>query len=162
MIRGYEPAHLLPVEERGRIQIWPALCAGFLAGFVLLIVPRGTPWSALTFFSPEVMGRALPMNWGLPLLVVWVIHLAVSLIYGVIISLAVAHLMRERAILAGAAIGVGLYLLNLGVVSLFFAELKRGVEGGVLLTHIVFGLFAAGAYRGLLKRRTAAVSSSSD
>ena len=42
------------------------------------------------------------------------------------------------------------------------AELKRGVEGGVLLTHIVFGLFAAGAYRGLLKRRTAAVSSSSD
>jgi len=43
-LQGYEPAHLLPPEERGRIQLWPALGADFLAGFVLLIAPRGTPW----------------------------------------------------------------------------------------------------------------------
>ena len=49
--------------------------------------------------------------------------------------------------------GVGLYLLNFGVASVFFPELKRGMEAGVLLTHIVFGHFAAGAYRGLLKRK---------
>jgi membrane associated rhomboid family serine protease len=49
---------------------------------------------------------------------------------------------------------MALYLANLALVSLLFPA-WRGNEPGVLFTHAVFGLIVGGAYRGLLKRRTA-------
>jgi len=88
----------------------------------------------------------------MPLVFVWLVHLAVAVVYGVIISRIVAVLTKSRAIITGGLTGVVLYLLNLLVVSLVWPQL-RGNEAPVLITHIVFGLIAAGAYRGLLKRK---------
>jgi len=151
MIRGFESAHPLEPKAGGHIQ-WPAAFgAGLIAGAILLIVPRGSPWSSVTFFSPIVMGRALRAGFEMPLVFVWLVHLAVSVVYGLIISRIIAVLTKSRAILTGGLIGLVLYLLNLLVVSLVWPQL-RGNELSVLFTHIVFGLVAAGAYRGLLKR----------
>ena len=51
----FESAHPLEPEARGHVQ-WPAaLGAGFIAGAILLIVPRGSPWSSVTFFSPVII-----------------------------------------------------------------------------------------------------------
>jgi hypothetical protein len=130
----------------------PALGAGLLAGAVLLLVPRGSPWSALTFFSPVLIGRTLPSSAEMPLPAVWAIHLGISVLYGFAVSWAVAGVSQQRAILAGGVVGVGLYIINFGVISLCWTAL-RGNEVGVMFTHIVFGLIAAGAYRGLLRRR---------
>ncbi len=152
MIKGFEPPYLLEPEEPSRFQLGPALGAGFIAGVILLIVPRGSPWSSLTFFSPAIMGRAVPGPVETPLLLVWTLHLAVSLLYGLMISRMVAPLKRRRAFVTGALAGLVLYVVNFGVVSAFW-PLVRGAEFSVVITHIVFGLITAGAYRGLLKRK---------
>jgi len=152
MIKGYEAPHLLEPEEPRSFHLGPALGAGFIAGAILLIVPRGSPWGSLTFFSPVIMGRAVPRSIEIPLLVVWMLHLAVSLVYGLIISRTVATLRRRRAFVTGALAGLVLYALNFGVVSALWPSL-RGAEFSVVVTHVVFGLITAGAYRGLLKRK---------
>jgi len=154
MIRGFESAHPLEPEAGGHVQ-WPAAFgAGLIAGAILLIVPRGSPWSSVTFFSPIIMGRALRGGLEMPLVFVWLVHLAVSVAYGIIISRIISVLTKSRAILTGGLIGLVLYLLNLLVVSLVWPQL-RGNELSVIFTHIVFGLVTAGAYRGLLKRKAA-------
>jgi hypothetical protein len=152
MIKGYEPPHLLEPEEPRQFHLGPALSAGFVAGVVLLIVPRGSPWSSLTFFSPAIMGRTIPGTIEMPLLLVWALHLAVSILYGLIISRMVATLRRRRAFVTGALGCLVLYALNLAIVSAVWPSL-RGAEFSVVVTHIVFGLITAGAYRGLLKRK---------
>lgn len=126
--------------------------AGFLAGVVLLLAPRGSPWSTLTFFSPVVMGRILPLDMQMPIILTWLLHLGLSVIYGLIIARIVAHLTQGRAVATGGLIGLGLYLLNFGMVSALWPQ-ARGSELTVIFTHVVFGLIAAGGYRGLLRRR---------
>jgi hypothetical protein len=152
MIKGYEPPHVLEPQEPRRFHIGPALGAGFIAGVILLIVPRGSPWGSLTFFSPVIMGRTVPATVQIPLLLVWILHLGVSLVYGLIISRLVATLRRRRAFVTGALAGLVLDAVNFGVVSALWPSL-RGAEFSVVVTHIVFGLIAAGAYRGLLRRK---------
>jgi len=129
----------------------PALLAGLIAGAVLLIIPRGSPWSYLTFFSPVIMGRNLPTGVSLPLPVIWIIHLAVAEVYGLIISRLLVGVTQGRAILLGGAIGAVLYLINLGLVSAIWPA-WRGAEAVVFFTHVVFGLIAGGAYRGWLRK----------
>lgn len=152
MIKRYESIHLLEPEEPTRFHIGPALGAGLIAGAILLIVPHGSPWESLTFFSPVIMGRAIPGTLGLPIFLVWLLHLAVSLLYGLIISRVVATLRWRRAFFTGCLAGLVLYVVNFGLVSALWPWL-RGAEFSVVITHIVFGLITAGAYRGLLKRK---------
>lgn len=84
MIRGFEAND--PLEpEHGGWQWGPAPGAGLVAGFILLIVLHGSPWASLTFFTPAVMGRNLPPAMRLPLPVLWAIHLAVLIAYGLLI-----------------------------------------------------------------------------
>jgi len=157
MIRDFEPVHRLEPAGQDRFQWIPALGAGLIAGLVLLLVPRGTPWSALTFFAPIVMGRVVPDHVDMGFLSTSLIHLLVGIIYGLIISLLVTRVTQMRAVLLGGVAGLGLYLINFGVVSLWFPSL-RGSEPSVIFTHVVFGLVAAGAYRGLLRRQPAIAS----
>src|ERR1041385_3605260 len=154
MITHFEPSYPLEPENPQRLQWRPAFLCGLIAGGILLLVPRGSPWSALTFFSPVIMGRALPAGLQLPLLWVWLIHLAVSIVYGLIIARIIASLRQERAILTGGVIGLVLYVANFGIISTWWPQL-RGNEVSVVFTHVVFGLLAAGGYRGLLRRKAA-------
>jgi hypothetical protein len=150
MIKGFQrPATVEPINTA--FQLRAALWAGFIAGIILLIVPSGSPWSGIIFFAPVVVGRIIPPDAGLPIVAVWVIHLVVSLIYGVLTSLVVNRFHRGKALLAGAVCGAILYMINFRVVAVFWPNLK-GNEVAVAFAHIVFGLIAAGAYRGLLKQ----------
>ncbi len=130
----------------------PAVWAGLIAGVVLLIVPHASPWEGLTSFTPALMGRVVPQMWGLGIFLTAVLHLALAIIYSVLISFVVSHIRQMAAVLAGGVTGLVLYFINLGVVSLCFPAM-RGNEVSVFVTHVVFGLIAAGAYRGLLRRK---------
>lgn len=151
MIRSYEPVRSLEPVGHGRVQWGPAFGAGLIAGFVLLVVPHASPWEGLSSFSRVIMGRAMSPESILPLPVTWVLHLALALVYGLVVSVTIANLHIQKAIFIGGLVGLGLYLINLGIVSLAWPE-WRGSEGGVILTHLAFGFIAAGAYRGLLRR----------
>ncbi len=108
------------------------------------------------FFSPVVMGRNVN-GIGLPAAAAWFFQIVLSIPYGLLISRGIAGLKQGRAVLTGGLLGLILYLINFGAVSTFWPGL-RGDEVPVVFTHIVFGLIAAGAYRGLLKRGPANVS----
>jgi hypothetical protein len=100
------------------------------------------------------MGRTLTAGTA-PLALVWLAHLLLSVVYGVIISGVVARMTYSRAFIAGAVMGLVLYGVNLATVSMLWPEM-RGGELTVVFTHIAFGLISAGAYRGLLRRQVAA------
>ena len=151
LIRHFEHPELLQAEQGGRFQWRAALGAGLIPGLVLMLVPRGSPWSGLSVFAPVIMGRALPAGWWMPLPVMWLLHMAIGEVYGLVISLFVQRLTRSRAALAGMGAGLGLYLVNLAVVSVLWPA-WRGNESAVLFTHAVFGLIAGASYRGLLRR----------
>jgi hypothetical protein len=154
MIKGFEQPHPTePMETNW--QGMPAVAAGLIAGVVLLIVPHASPWEGLTSFTPALMGRVVPHTWDLGLFMTVVLHLVLGIIYSVLISFAVMHIRQLAAVLAGGVVGVVLYFLNFGAVSLWFPAL-RGNEVSVFVTHLVFGLIAAGAYRGLLRRKVSA------
>ena len=151
MIQGFESHERSEPERKDHVQWGPAVGAGLIAGVILLVVPRGSPWSSFTFFTSAAMGRNLGML-GMSLGGAYIIHLALALLYGLLISRVVASLKWERALLTGGLLGLVLYIVNFGVVSTFWPQL-RGSEISVVFTHIVFGLISAAAYRGLLKRK---------
>src|SRR5215469_1300998 len=153
MIRHFEEAQTLEPEGGHQFQWVAALGAGLIAGLVLLLVPHGSPWTGISFFSYVIMGRPLPSSVIMPLPVLCLVHLFISEIYGLVISAVVSRLRRSRAVLTGGIVGIGLYVVNLAVVSWALPS-WRTHEIAVLFTHVVFGLIAGGAYRGLLRRGT--------
>lgn len=157
MIKGFEPPHLAEPVVKNHLQWFPAIAAGLIAGVILLFLPHASPWEGLTIYTPTILGRLVPASWGLPVISIVIIHLGLSLIYALIISLAVVNITELRALLVGAIVGLALYGLNYGVVSLWFPAMK-GNEVAVIITHFVFGLVAAGAYRGLLRRKVPATT----
>ena len=157
MITSFERAPVLEPESGDHYQWRSALGAGLIAGLILLVIPRGSPWAGVTFFSAVIMGRAVPPGVVLSLPLVWLIHLVLAEVYGLIISRFLTSVTQGRAILTGAVIGLVLYLVNWGVVT-WFVPAWRGNEAAVLITHLVFGLIVGGAYRGLLRRKAAPAS----
>jgi hypothetical protein len=154
MIRDFEPPRATEPETDDRLQWRAALGAGLIAGLVLLLVPRGSPWAALTFFTPVIMGRSVPVTLEIPLLLVMVMHMGLALLYGLLVARVVSGLRELRAVLVAGIVGLLLYAVNFSLVSLWFPALL-GSELSVFFTHAVFGLIAGGAYRGLLRRRMA-------
>ena len=154
MIKGFEQHHATEPLEKSHWQGMAAISAGLIAGVVLLVVPHASPWEGLTSFTPALMGRVVPSTWGLGIFMTVVLHLLLSIIYAVLISFAVMNIRQMAAVVTGGVAGVALYLLNLGAVTLLFPAM-RGSEVSVFVTHAVFGLIAAGAYRGLLRRKIA-------
>jgi hypothetical protein len=126
-----------------------AVLAGLAVGSWFLFFPRGIPWSSVAFSSPVVMGRLMPGN--ISFLTAAVVHLLVAVGYAVVIAALVRKLRPELAIVAGAAIGAVLYVLNWLVVYMYL-DWWSGREWPVLAVHLVFGAFVAGAYRGLAAR----------
>jgi len=102
------------------------------------------------------MGRPIPGPDDSSFLGTSLLHLLIAAFYGLIISVMVVRIRAMGAVIVGGLVGLLLYVINFGAVSLWYPEL-RGNEGVVIFTHVVFGLVAGGAYRGLLRRRRAAI-----
>lgn len=143
---------MMTPEGGNRFQWGPAVGAGLIPGMLLLLAPRGSPWAGVSFFSFVIMGRPVPADVSIPLPVLCLVHLLIAGIYGLIVAFFVRNVTQGRAVLLGGAVGLALYVINFGIVSVACPSF-RGHEIGVLFTHVVFGFIAGGAYRGLLRRK---------
>ncbi len=137
-------------RTRRRFNWLVALKTGLICGVVFFLLPLGSPWSAMSLNSGAVMGRT-PTEYGIghsPLTIP--LHFAVALVYAFIVAPASKDPRSWRGILIGGAVGLGLYLLNLTIVTAL-VPVYAGSELRVAFTHIVFGLLAAACYKGMAR-----------
>ena len=148
-----------------------AAVSGFAAGAVLMVLdlfwsaffnPDG-PWRTSHMIAPIFIGTdSLPTSgYGFSVGVV-AIALATHYVLGIVFGLAMAALVVQLklesrpgpAMVAGAIMGVGLYLINFGLLVGFFPWLAalRGVD--TLAAHVVFGIVAAALYCRLKRTAT--------
>jgi hypothetical protein len=134
---------------------WPRACyAGLIAGGLLLMFSGGTPWSSTGHAT--VMGRMLEEPSRMQSesgMITMLLHMGVAVCYAMLIVPIIFALPATLAILTGGAIGTALYFINYWI-SATFGVLPTG-EGEIiiLVTHAVFGLLVAGAYKGLGRSR---------
>jgi len=140
------------VEWRPGIRWSKAWLAGIITGAILLVIPWGSPWAGATFFTPVIMGRPVPAEVGLSWFETALLHFVVCSVYAFVVGLLVSASRPDRALLTGALVGLGLYLLNFAAFRLL-APAMTGLEWPVALAHVVFGLLTTAIYRGMAKRR---------
>jgi hypothetical protein len=144
---------------------WPAAAvAGLAAGAVLMVLELvwailivGTnPWLTSHMVAAIVVGPdALQVrDFSVPLIAIALAtHYVLGTLFGLVLAVLIAPFRLDSSagmvLLAGAAFGLALYLLNFyGMVALFpwFADLRGGAA---LLAHLIFGMTAAVIYRRL-------------
>ena len=131
----------------------------------MMLVPLlqgGSPWGPPRMIAAIGMGKEVlppPATFdAVILMVAMLIHLALAIVYGLILALIIQRLSMGMAIAAGAVFGLVLYLVNFyGFTALFpwFAMARGGLS---IFVHIVFGVVAALAYKGMLRRKMVPVS----
>jgi hypothetical protein len=132
------------VERRAQNRMsGPAVIkAALLAGLFVFVIPSGGPWMSHEAFT-NVMGRIMS-----PLVLLdFVAHFLLALLYGWVIATAIYRLPTGAAI----PLGVGLALV-LGALNYVFFGLLGGMAANelhCLLAHLEFGLFFSVAYRAL-------------
>lgn len=132
-----------------------AMKAGLICGGLFLLLPLGSPWSAMSINSGAVMGRTIAQDGSATTTGNILLHLGLSVVYALIISYAVKNLRSWRGILFGAVMGAILYGVNLAVTVIAFPQLQ-GMESRVVFTHLVFGIFTAALYKGMARTRDVA------
>jgi hypothetical protein len=138
-----------PIAHPHRKLKWlVALRTGLVCGAIFLLLPLGSPWSAMSISSGGIMGRALTLEGTGATAISITIHFCLAIIYAGIIAATVKNVLSWRGILLGGGVGLTLYAINFGIVNFAFPQFA-GMEGRVAFTHLVFGLFAAALYKGM-------------
>jgi hypothetical protein len=151
----------------GKVQWRAAVAAGMAAG-ILATAVQVSLWFILTDALPEIFYRdarlaaAIAMGRGAlsppgarapVLLVATLVHFALSIVYGIIVSWLAARLGARASLLAGAVFGVALYAINMYGFTAIFPWFAASRDKITLTAHIAFGVVAAGAYRIAARRR---------
>ena len=106
--------------------------------------------------SPTMMGRDLKPEGVVDSymsVITVVAQLLVSLVYGLVLAPLVTRFRGMWAVGLGGVIGLGLYLLNFVAFRFLLSDQWTGTELPVAVTHFVFGMLVAGAYKGLAARK---------
>lgn len=142
----------------GTINWKAAVWAGIIAGLIfmmleMLMVPLfmdGSPWGPPRMIGAIILGKGVlppPATFDIGVLMVAVmLHLALSIIYAIIIGFIVKNMSFMLALGVGAVIGLVIYFVNFyGMTVLFpwFANARNWVSA---FAHVSFGIGAAWAY----------------
>lgn len=143
---------------------WKAAAwAGVIAGAVFMMLEMlmvwlfmgQSPWGPPRMMAAMLMGKEIlppPADFSLvAMMVAMMVHIPLSVIYGLILGWAVQRLDRTAAVFAGAAFGlVAVYLVNFYLVApiLFpwFIEARNWIS---VLAHVIFGVVLGGSYAAL-------------
>lgn len=144
---------------------WSAAAyAGIAAGIGATIVEI-VLWLAFTDALPEiffrdarfaaaiVMGRgvlppAAGSDWRV-LLAATLVHFALSVVYGLILSRLIWRLRMSASLLAGTAFGLFVFALNMYGLTAVFPWFEATRDWITFAAHLAFGIVAAGVYRAL-------------
>jgi hypothetical protein len=139
-----------------------AALAGIAAGVVATVAQIALWWAAseplpailfrdARLTAAIVMGRqVLPppatFDWSI-MLVATLVHFALSIAYGLTLSLLISRLSTPRSLLAGAAFGLFLYAINMYGFTFVFPWFAAARDWITATTHVVFGMVAAAVYK---------------
>lgn len=149
-----------PSPARAHTDWKAASWAGVIAGLVFIVlemmlvwlVQGMSPWAPPRMMAAMALGPGvLPPPADFSLVVVMaamMIHLPLSIVYGLVLGLAIHRLEMGAALLAGAAFGLlAVYAVNFYVVAPmvfpWFVEARNWIS---VLSHVVFGMVLAGSY----------------
>lgn len=156
-----------PGTRRWVIDWSAAIWAGVIAGAVfmileMLMVPMfmgGSPWGPPRMIAAMVMGEGvLPMPEGPPLtfdmtvmMVAMVVHFLLSVLFTIVLAFVISGMTTGAALAVGSGYGLVLYLVNFYVMTAVFPWFGMARNWVSIFAHIMFGLIAAAAYKGLQK-----------
>lgn len=151
-------AHASTQDARSRAFWRAAVLGGLIGGAVfmmaemLMVMLIGqSPWAPPRMIAAMVLGDEVlppPATFDAGVLATaMMIHFPLSILYGIVIGWIVQRMSRTGALLAGAAIGLAIYLINFyGIASFAFEWFAMARNWVSLVTHVLFGLVTAWAF----------------
>lgn len=135
--------------------LWASIIGGLVfAALEVVLVPlvqEGSPWAPLHMIGAIALGSgamASPDTFDLQVVsVAVVLHLALAIIYGVILAFVVARLDAGSATLLGAVYGFLLYLINFYAFTKWFPWFADARDWISIFTHVVQGALWGGLYK---------------
>jgi hypothetical protein len=139
-----------------------AVLAGIAAGVVATLAQVALWWAAskplpAILFRDARLTAAMVMGTGaLPppatfdgsvMMIATLIHFALSIAYGLALSVLIARTSTALALLAGAVFGACLYGINMYGFTLVFPWFVAARDWITAVTHVVFGVVAAVVYK---------------
>lgn len=164
------PHERQPGRQPGGVAWSAAIGAGLLAGVVFLIlemvmVPvflHGSPWGPPRMIGAIALGKSVlppPATFTLGVfLTAVVVHFLLSVIYAIILGAIVHRMGMGMAILVGGGFGLLLYIANFYVLTALFPWFANARNWVTIFAHLLFGLIAAWAYKGLARSRAGAAA----
>lgn len=132
---------------------WRAVfLAGIAAGIAffvanLLFSPILTPSLLLRYIASLVMGSDVLTNGNsMALIVGGIVHLVLSLLFALIISIVIHRWGLLVGIIGGGILGLSLYAINLYTLTLLFPWFFAINSSSLLISHVIFGVVAGGVY----------------
>ena len=136
--------------------------AGLIAGAVFMMMEMGlvamagdSPWGPPRMIAAIVMGEGVlppPATFDLMILMAaMAVHFMLSIVIGVVFALVARRFGLVMAVVAGAVVGLGLYVVNFyGFTAIFpwFAMARNMIS---IVSHIAFGVVLGLSYRMLAK-----------
>ena len=141
--------------------IWASIIGGLVfAALEVLMVPLfqgNSPWAPLHMIGAIALGpgaMASPDTFDLGIIgTAVVVHMALAILYGVILAFVIARVDMGLAIAIGAIYGFALYLVNFYVFTKWFPWFADARDWISIFTHIVQGALWAWLYK-VLEGRT--------
>ena len=136
--------------------------AGLIAGAVFMMMEMGlvamagdSPWGPPRMIAAIVMGEGVlppPATFDLMILMAaMAVHFMLSIVIGVVFALVARRFGLVMAVVAGAVVGLGLYVVNFyGFTAIFpwFAMARNMIS---IMSHIAFGAVLGLSYRMLAR-----------
>ncbi|WP_426051920.1 hypothetical protein [Brevundimonas sp. SL161] len=150
------------VETSSRSRLKAGALAGLIAGgafmmmeMVLVALSGASFWGPPRMIAAIVMGEGVlppPATFDLMVLMAaMAVHFMPSIVIGVAFALIASRFGWLMAVIVGAAVGLGLYVVNFyGMTSVFpwFAMARNTIS---IVSHIAFGLMLGLSYKALAK-----------
>jgi hypothetical protein len=142
---------------------WSGVIAGavfMMAEMMLVWLVQGeSPWGPPRMMAAMLLGQQVlppPADFSMSIMAAaMMIHIVLSVIYGLIFGWIAHRLELGGALLAGTVFGlVAVYALNFYVIAPMMFPWFTQARGGIsLMTHVLFGVVLGGAYVGLRRAK---------